>query len=245
VAYGIGFAVLVLVAFTGGFAASLVTVTHEGGHMAMGLLTGAGVTSFTLTDKPGRMEGATRLTRPLNLSVSNIMTGVAGYAMPPLMGLGGAYVVADGNSWGVLWIGIVLLAAVLLTKTNGLARLATLDPLRDHRPGHPRPLDQQRPHLRLVGIGDRAPRHALVARWPVRAQRRPHRVPRNPEPPDDLLDRHALSPMQATDLCPVLQRESPPPALAQLSEVQGNRAGDGRLRAGQRRSGVTGRVVRR
>jgi hypothetical protein len=56
VAYGIGFAVLVLVAFTGGFAASLVTVTHEGGHMAMGLLTGAGVTSFTLTDKPGRME---------------------------------------------------------------------------------------------------------------------------------------------------------------------------------------------
>jgi len=125
VAYAIGFTVLVLIAFTGGFAASLVTVAHEGGHMAMGLLTGAGVTSFSLTDKPGRMEGATGLTRPINLSVSNIFISFAGYAMPPLLGLGGAYVMADGNSWGVLWIGIVLLGAVLLTKTNGLAAAVT------------------------------------------------------------------------------------------------------------------------
>ena len=38
----------------------------------------------------------------------------AGYATPPLAGLGGAYVIADGNSWGVLVIGVVLLLAVLL-----------------------------------------------------------------------------------------------------------------------------------
>ena len=125
VAYGIGFTVLVLVAFSGGFAASLVTVAHEGGHMAMGLLTGAGVTSFSLTEKPGRMEGATGLTRPINLSVSNIFISFAGYAMPPLLGLGGAYVVADGNALGVLWIGIVLLGAVLLTRANALATAVT------------------------------------------------------------------------------------------------------------------------
>lgn len=125
VAYGIGLAVLALVAFSGGFAASLVTVAHEGGHMAMGLLTGAGVTSFSLTDKPGRMEGETELTRPINLSVSNVFISFAGYAMPPLLGLGGAHVVADGNSWGVLWIGVVLLGAVLLTKANPLATAVT------------------------------------------------------------------------------------------------------------------------
>jgi hypothetical protein len=71
------------------------------------------------------MEGATGLTRPINLSASNIFISFAGYAMPPLIGLGGAYAVADSNAWGVLWVAILLLAAVLLTKTNALARAIT------------------------------------------------------------------------------------------------------------------------
>jgi hypothetical protein len=42
------------------------------------------------------------------------------------------------------------------------------------------------------------------------SQRRSHRVPGQPQPASDLLDRNALSPMQTTDLSPVLQRDHPP-----------------------------------
>ncbi len=125
VAFAIGFVVLVLVAFTGGLGASLVTVAHEGGHMAMALASGRGVVSFTLTDKPGRMDGLTRVTGIRGLGVSTLLIGFAGYATPPLLGLGGAYVIAHGNSWGVLWVAIVLLAALLLTRTNALAAVIT------------------------------------------------------------------------------------------------------------------------
>jgi Peptidase M50B-like len=59
VAFGIGFAVLVLVAYTGAPADSLVTVAHEGGHMLTLLLTGYGVKRFTLDDKGDRVNGET------------------------------------------------------------------------------------------------------------------------------------------------------------------------------------------
>jgi Peptidase M50B-like len=125
VAFGIGLVALVLVALTGGLGASLVTVAHEGGHMATALLFGRGVTSFELTDEPGRMEGGTGVTGIRGFGVSDLFIGFAGYAAPPLLGLGGAYVIADGNAWGVLWIGIVLLAAMLLTNANALAAVIT------------------------------------------------------------------------------------------------------------------------
>ena len=50
IAYGIGFTVLVLVAFAGGVVRTIVTVAHEGGHMLAGLLFGRAITSFELTD---------------------------------------------------------------------------------------------------------------------------------------------------------------------------------------------------
>jgi hypothetical protein len=56
VAFGIGFLVLVLVAFSGGVADSLVTAAHEGGHMITSLMTGRGVRRFELT---GRMSVST------------------------------------------------------------------------------------------------------------------------------------------------------------------------------------------
>jgi hypothetical protein len=125
VAYGIGFLVLVLLAFTGGVADSVVTVAHEGGHMITALMTGRGVRAFVLIGKENRTDGGTLVTPIRGLGASDIIISFAGYATPPLAGLVGAYAVAHGNSWGVLWAAIVLLAAVLLVRSNGLARLIT------------------------------------------------------------------------------------------------------------------------
>ena len=93
--------------------------------MLMALASGRGVVSFTLTDKPGRMDGQTRVTGIRGLGVSTLLIGFAGYATPSLLGLGGAYMIAHGNSRGVLWVAIVLLAALLLTRKNALAGVIT------------------------------------------------------------------------------------------------------------------------
>ena len=58
VAFGIGFLVLVLVAFSGGVADSPGTEAHEGGHMITSL-TGRGVRRFELTGKDQRVDGLT------------------------------------------------------------------------------------------------------------------------------------------------------------------------------------------
>jgi hypothetical protein len=124
IAFGIGFLVLVLVAFTGALADSLVTVAHEGGHMLTLLLTGRGVEKFELEEKKDRVNGGTD---PVEKDgwVSNVIAGFSGYPAPSLAGLGGAYVIADGNSWGILWIGIVLLAAALLVAEGTTALVVT------------------------------------------------------------------------------------------------------------------------
>lgn len=123
-AFGIGFVVLVLVAFTGVLADSLVTVAHEGGHMLTNLLTGRGNERFTLDEKEDRVDGATYPVDPGGW-LSRLIVGVSGYPTPPLVGLGGAYVIADGNSFGVLLVGIVLLAAALLVADGTSAWVST------------------------------------------------------------------------------------------------------------------------
>src|SRR3954464_3383297 len=113
VAYGIGYLVLGVVAFVSDVAASIVRVAHEGGHMMAALITGHRVTRFEL--KEGDAEKGSGLTGYNDGPVgwlSEIFNKFAGYATPPLAGIGGAYVIAGGNSWGVLVVGVVLLLAV-------------------------------------------------------------------------------------------------------------------------------------
>jgi hypothetical protein len=126
VAFGIGFLALVLVVFGGGATDSLVTVVHEGGHMITALMTGRGVVFFELTGKDDRTDGGTGVTRIKGFGASDIIIGSAGYPAPSLVGLGGAYAVAHGSSWGVLWISVILLLAMLLVRSNGLALTITL-----------------------------------------------------------------------------------------------------------------------
>ena len=127
VAYGIGFLVLVVVAFTGGLAATIVRVAHEGGHMLGALITGNRVVGFELEDGDETTgSGGTYYQGGARGFLSEVVNKFAGYATPPLTGLGGAYVVADGNAWGVLLIGVVLLLAVLLIpEINPFALLIT------------------------------------------------------------------------------------------------------------------------
>jgi hypothetical protein len=121
-AYGIGFGVLLLVVFTGSWARSLVTVAHEGGHIVVGTLTLQRPIGFTLADGGG---GATSFPKG-GWSVGDILTTFAGYSLPPLAGLGGAYLVRAGNTGGVLWIALVLLLAAFFQADNALATLVTL-----------------------------------------------------------------------------------------------------------------------
>jgi hypothetical protein len=119
IAFGIGFLVLVLVAFTGGWADSIVTVAHEGGHMLALLLSGRGVKAFELTEGDEVTNGATT---PTTNGITDIFVAFVGYATPPLAGLGGAYVIADGNAWGIVVVGVILLIPVLLVpEINPLA----------------------------------------------------------------------------------------------------------------------------
>lgn len=125
VAYGIGFTVLVLVAFAGGFVRTIVTVAHEGGHMLVGLLFGRAITSFELTDGDELSGGGGTGLDPTS-GFGDVFIAFVGYATPPLAGLGGAHAVADGNAWGVLVIGaILLIAALLIPDINPLALVIT------------------------------------------------------------------------------------------------------------------------
>ncbi|MDN5749270.1 MAG: M50 family metallopeptidase, partial [Pseudonocardia sp.] len=93
-----GVAMLFLLAWspTAQWLGPLVTVAHEGGHMVVLLLTGRGVQHFSLTDGGG---GATQPSR--DGWISSILSGVAGYTTPPLVGRLGVGVGGEGEAGGV------------------------------------------------------------------------------------------------------------------------------------------------
>lgn len=94
-----GFVVLVLVTFTGTWAGSLVTVAHEGGHVVVGVLTGRYNGRFRVNETTG--GGATAA--DTSWGAGAILSTAAGYLTPPLVGLAGANLVLDGQSWSLLW----------------------------------------------------------------------------------------------------------------------------------------------
>jgi hypothetical protein len=122
VVYAAGFVVLILLALTGSWAGSLVTVAHEGGHMLLSVLTLRSFRGFTLRDGGG---GATSITDD-SWGVGDLVQTVAGYLTPPLLGLGGAAVLVRGNAWGVLAAVAFLLAVSFFYAENALAFLVTL-----------------------------------------------------------------------------------------------------------------------
>jgi hypothetical protein len=106
--------VLLLMLVAGESVGALVTVTHEGGHMLMGVLTGHKIVYFELT---GGHEGGT-LPETTRWGPGRILTVFAGYTTPPLVGLAGAALLDAGRTWPLLWTAVVLLV-LAWTKARG------------------------------------------------------------------------------------------------------------------------------
>lgn len=109
VAWVTGVVVLLLVVFTGSWAGALVTVAHEGGHLAVAALTGRSPSGFRVHEGAG--GGYATFAGGWGLGL--ILIFFAGYVTPPVLGLGGAWLVLHDRSWLVLWGAVALLAGVL------------------------------------------------------------------------------------------------------------------------------------
>jgi hypothetical protein len=93
---------------------NVVTIAHEGGHALAALLTGRKLTGIRLhSDTSGVTVSKGKPSGP-----GMILTAAAGYTTPPLLGLAAAGVLGLGHLTAVLWISLVLLAAMLLMIRN-------------------------------------------------------------------------------------------------------------------------------
>ena len=102
----------------------VITIAHEGGHALVSVLSGRRLDGIRLhSDSSGVTYSRGKRTGP-----GLVLTAAAGYVMPPLLGAGAAWLLAERHLTAMLWLALVLLAATLLAIRNlfgGLAVLAT------------------------------------------------------------------------------------------------------------------------
>ncbi len=86
------------------------TIAHESGHMVIGILTGHRIRYFEVT------SGGAGATYPdtSRWGPGRILTVLAGYVTPPLLGLGGAALLDAGKILPLLWTTVVLLILTLI-----------------------------------------------------------------------------------------------------------------------------------
>lgn len=95
-------------------ARNAITIAHEGGHGLFALVSGRRLDGIQLhSDTSGLTLSAGRPTGP-----GMVLTSAAGYLTPALLGLGSAAVLAAGRISMLLWIYVLLLAALLLMVRN-------------------------------------------------------------------------------------------------------------------------------
>ncbi|GHG31557.1 MULTISPECIES: M50 family metallopeptidase [Amycolatopsis] len=87
----------------------LATLFHEGGHAAMALLMGGNVSRVKIEDAEG---GFTAFSG--NVGLARVLVYAAGYAMPPLAGLGAAALLHRGHVQAVLVLTLVAMVFLLL-----------------------------------------------------------------------------------------------------------------------------------
>ncbi|MBV1850375.1 M50 family metallopeptidase [Catellatospora tritici] len=101
-----------------------VTIAHEGGHAAAAVLTGRRLRGIRLHSDTSGLT----IMRGRPTGVGMVLTLLAGYLSPALVGLLGAWLLSRGLITLLLWICIVLLLAMLVMIRNwfgGLLILAT------------------------------------------------------------------------------------------------------------------------
>ncbi len=105
------------------FTRYVITIPHEGGHAVMALLTGRKLRGVRLHSDTSGLTLSSGKPRGFGM----VLTGLAGYIAPSLLGLACASLLAIGRSTPVLWLCIALLAAILVVVRNifGLVSVLT------------------------------------------------------------------------------------------------------------------------
>jgi hypothetical protein len=93
---------------------NVVTIAHEGGHALVALLVGRRLTGIQLHSDT---SGVT-LSRGKPHGPGMVATALAGYVAPSLVGLACAALLASGHITALLWLGVVLLALMLIMIRN-------------------------------------------------------------------------------------------------------------------------------
>lgn len=93
---------------------NVITIAHEGGHALIALLSGRRLTGIRLhSDTSGVTVSVGRRTGP-----GMVFTGLAGYLTPPVLGLACAALLTVHHLTALLWIGLLLLVAMLIMIRN-------------------------------------------------------------------------------------------------------------------------------
>ncbi|GAA2204646.1 M50 family metallopeptidase [Nonomuraea monospora] len=92
----------------------LITIAHEGGHALMALLTRRKLEGIRLHSDT---SGVT-LTRGRPTGPGMVLTALAGYLAPPLLGLGAAWLTEQGRITLLIWGVLLLLVCMLLLIRN-------------------------------------------------------------------------------------------------------------------------------
>jgi uncharacterized membrane protein len=103
-------------------ARNAITIAHEGGHGLVALLTGRRLDGIRLhSDTSGLTVSRGR---PTGLGM--ILTAASGYTAPPLLGLGGAALLAADHITALLWLATALLVAMLVMIRNAYGALTVI-----------------------------------------------------------------------------------------------------------------------
>ncbi|MGW7367222.1 M50 family metallopeptidase [Streptomyces sp. NPDC054841] len=99
-----------------------ITIAHEGGHGLIALATGRRLDGIRLhSDTSGLTVSRGKPTGP-----GMILTAAAGYTAPPLLGLGGAWLLAAHHITLLLWVATALLIAMLVMIRNAYGALTVI-----------------------------------------------------------------------------------------------------------------------
>jgi hypothetical protein len=103
-------------------ARNAITIAHEGGHALIALLTGRRLRGIRLEfDTSGLTLSAGRPTGP-----GMILTLLAGYIAPSLIGLAGAWILGGNRITLLLWLAVVLLLLMLINIRNAFGALSVI-----------------------------------------------------------------------------------------------------------------------
>ncbi|WTK83053.1 M50 family metallopeptidase [Streptomyces sp. NBC_01511] len=99
-----------------------VTIAHEGGHGLVALLTGRKLDGIRLHSDTSGLT----VSRGKPTGFGMILTAAAGYTAPPLLGLGGAWLLAAHHTTLLLWLATALLLVMLVMIRNAYGVLTVV-----------------------------------------------------------------------------------------------------------------------